>query len=138
MLIAIRISGQVKMNQDVQEALFRLRLRKKFTATLLKDTPLNRNLLRQYRNFIAYGIIDQQILEELIAKRGKSISGKKLNAAEVAKNLEQKSPQELDLKPFFALHPPRGGIDTKLHFPKRKGVLGDHKEKIAELVRRML
>ena len=37
---------------------------------------------------------------------------------------------------FFRLHPPRGGIKSKIHFPK--GVLGDNKEKINDLIKRML
>ncbi|KKL95423.1 hypothetical protein LCGC14_1854700, partial [marine sediment metagenome] len=45
-------------------------------------------------------------------------------------------PLKLNLKPFFRLHPPRKGIKSKLHFPK--GVLGDNKEKINDLVLRML
>ena len=44
--------------------------------------------------------------------------------------------EELNLKPFFRLHPPRKGIKSKLHFPK--GVLGDNKKKINDLVERML
>ena len=43
---------------------------------------------------------------------------------------------ELSIKPFFRLHPPRGGIKSKVHFPK--GVLGNNKEKINELIMRML
>ena len=48
----------------------------------------------------------------------------------------KKSYWALDLKPFFRLHPPRGGIKSKIHFPK--GVLGNNKEKINDLVERML
>ena len=44
--------------------------------------------------------------------------------------------EELNMKPFFRLHPPRGGINAKIHFPK--GVLGNNKEKINDLIKRML
>ena len=43
---------------------------------------------------------------------------------------------EFNIKPFFRLPPPRGGINSKERFPK--GVLGNHREKINELIRRML
>jgi len=36
------------------------------------------------------------------------------------------------------LHPPRKGIESKKHFGVGKGVLGDNKEKINELLERML
>ena len=50
--------------------------------------------------------------------------------------MKGKKYDELGIKPFFRLHPPRGGIRSKVHYPE--GVLGNHKEKINELVERML
>ena len=78
----------------------------------MKDTA--RVLGRMYDG-IEYRGFGQKIVEEL--EKGKKY-------------------EELNLKPFFRLHPPRKGIKSKLHFPK--GVLGDNKEKINELVKRML
>jgi glycosyltransferase involved in cell wall biosynthesis len=46
--------------------------------------------------------------------------------------------EELNLKPFFSLHPPRKGINSKKHFGVKKGVLGDNKEQINDLIKRML
>src|SRR3989339_283463 len=46
--------------------------------------------------------------------------------------------KEGNLKPFFRLHPPIKGIESKKHFGVNKGVLGNNKDKINELVRRML
>ena len=42
--------------------------------------------------------------------------------------LNKKGLEELGLKPFFRLHPPRGGIESKKHFGVGKGVLGDNKK----------
>ena len=39
---------------------------------------------------------------------------------------------------FFRLHPPRKGIDSKKGFGVGKGVLGNHGDKINELIGRML
>ena len=50
--------------------------------------------------------------------------------------LAGKKPEDLGLKPFFGLHPARGGIDSKYHYPK--GVLGDHGENINKLIMKML
>ncbi len=117
-ILIIRIAGLVDRNSDVQEALFRMRLRRKYTAVLMEDNAETRKLLDFVRNFVAYGPISAEMLSELKAKRTqKTKSGE---------------------KPFFRLHPPRGGIDSKIHAGKKKGVLGDNKEKINDLVRRML
>jgi hypothetical protein len=74
----------------------------------------------------------------LIEKRGQLINKeKKIDIKKIVEELEKgKKYEELNLKPFFRLHPPRKGIKSKLHFPK--GVLGDNKEKINDLVKRML
>ena len=58
---------------------------------------------------------------------------------EIVEGLEKgKTFEEFNLKPFFRLHPPRGGIETKKHFGVGKGVLGDHKNQISKLLMKML
>ncbi len=140
MLVAIRIRGKVGLNDDVKNALYRLRLRRKYACVLIREKPELVGMLNKLRNFIAYGHIDEKTLKKLIEKRGISLDKKKINADEVVKELlkgkPEKSLADLRLKPFFRLHPPRGGIDSKKHFPK--GVLGNHKEEINKLVERML
>ena len=69
--------------------------------------------------------------------RGKSLKGK-IDAKKTAEELEKKNLNELGLKPFFSLHPPRGGIESKKHFGVGKGVLGDNKKAINKLLERML
>ncbi len=136
MLLLIRISGLVEMPSDAQETLFRMRLRKKYSAILLKETEGNMKLLQHIRNFVAYGPIDASTLELLISKRGKSPDNKKVDSKKAAELIAKEGIEKSGIKPFFRLHPPRGGIKSKLHFPK--GVLGDNGEDINKLVRRML
>ncbi len=138
MIIVIRISGLVEMPTYAQETLFRMRLRKKYSAVLLKESQETTTLLQNIRNFVAYGKIEPKALEELIAKRAKPIDNKitKIDAKRVAEIIEKDGIEKAGIKPFFRLHPPRKGIDSKTHYPK--GVLGDNKEDINELVRRML
>lgn len=138
MIIAIRISGLVEIPNEVKESLFRLRLRKKYSAALFKETRENELLLKKLRNFIAYGKVNSETISLLIEKRAQPLNSKKLDVKKVMEGLDKKNLEELGIKPFFRLHPPRGGIDSKLHFPIRKGVLGDNRDKINDLVRRML
>lgn len=135
MILIIRISGLVEVDQTVNETLARLRLRRKYAAVLMKETPENLKILQHIRNFVAYGPIDQATLAELLTKRGKALNHKKVDGLKCASEVEKKTLDELGLKPFFRLHPPRGGIDSKIHYPK--GVLGDNKAAINALVRRM-
>lgn len=115
-IAAIRIRGQVGLNKDVKETLYRLRLRRKY-ACVVFDNPNETTLgaLKKMRNFISYGEITEETSKALIEKRGKVVNG--------------------ELKPFFRLHPARGGMKTKIHYPI--GVLGENKE-LDKLIERML
>ena len=115
MISAIRIKGLVGINEDIKETLFRLRLRRKYSCITLETTKENMGMLKKVRSFVSYGEISKETYEELLKKRGKKVQGK--------------------LKPFFRLHPPRGGAETKVHYPK--GILGENKE-MDKLVGRML
>jgi large subunit ribosomal protein L30 len=138
MILVIRISGLVEVSGQINETLSRMRLRRKYSAVLLRESEENLKLLQKVRNFVAYGDIDDSTLALLLEKRGVSIDKKKIDGKVVIEQLKKKDLKDLKIKPFFRLHPPRGGIDSKLHFPLKKGVLGDNKEKINLLVRRML
>src|SRR5690606_10690834 len=127
------------LNKDIDETLHRINIRKKYSATLLSETPDNEKLLKKIRNNVAYGKIDEKTLKELIDKRGKPLSKEsKIDSEKVIAGLGKKSLIDLGIKPFFSLHSPRGGIESKKHFGVGKGVLADNGEKINDLVRRML
>jgi large subunit ribosomal protein L30 len=135
----IRITGKVNMRQKAEENLSRLRLRRKYACVVIDDSKKETaGRIKSARNFIAYGEIGKETLIKLIEKRGQPIEkGKKIDAKKIAEEIiKNKSMKDLEIKPFFRLHPPRKGINSRQHYPK--GVLGDNKEKINELIERML
>ena len=125
------------MNRDMEETLYRLRLRRKYSCVILHETKEINGMLTKIRNCVSYGKIDENTLKELINKRGQLENKKeKINAEKIIKYLhENKTLDKSGIKPFFRLHPARGGIDTKSHCPR--GVLGENKE-INKLILRML
>jgi len=134
MLLVIRISGLVGLPGEVKETLYRLRLRRKYSAVLMKPSSENKKI----RNYISFGTISDKTLIKLIKMRAQPIKKEsKIDAEKVVPELEKKNLEDLGIKPFFRLHPPRGGIESKKHFGVGKGVLGENK-KINELVERML
>ena len=112
-IAVIRISGVVGLRRNITETLHRLRLRRKYSCIVIeKPTKEQLGMVNKVRDFVAFGEISDDMYKELVEKR------------------------KTKIKNFFRLHPPRKGIKSKLHFPK--GVLGDHKDKINELIGRML
>ena len=115
LVAVIRISGMVKVNKDIENTLYRLKLRRKYSCVVIKPTKDLLGMLNKVKFYVSYGEINKETYDKLIKQRGKKVDGK--------------------LKPFFRLHPPRKGIKSKLQYPK--GVLG-HNKKINELIKRML
>lgn len=140
MIAVIRIHGMVKIKKKIEETLQRLRLRRKYACVVLQPTKVNLGMIKNVRDFVAFGEINKETFEKLIEERGQAINKKKkIDVKKIIVDLEEgKKYQDLNLKPFFRLHPPRKGIDSKKHFGVNKGVLGDNKEKINELIGRML
>ena len=138
MICIIRISGKVKVDRDIKETLDRLRLGKKYACVVINPNKEQIGMIKKLKDFIAFGNIKNEVFERLINVRGQKIDKKKkIDSKKIIEDLEKgKKYEELNLKPFFRLHPPRGGINSKIHFPK--GVLGNNQEKINELVGRML
>lgn len=140
MIALVRITGQVRVDADVAETLNRLRLGKKFTCSIVNEDPVTLGMIKKVKDYIAYGTIDEKTLVEIIKARGKVIGdtkGKIKDAEKIAKEvMAGKGLEEFKVKPFFGLHPARGGIDSKHHYPK--GVIGNHKENITKLIMRML
>ena len=138
MIAIIRIHGMVKISYKIEETLHRLRIRRKYACVVLKPTKEEEGMIKKIRDFVAFGEIKKETFEKLVEKRGKLIDKtKKLDSKKIVEEiLNGKTYEEVNLKPFFRLHPPRKGIKSKIHFPK--GVLGDNGEKINDLIERML
>jgi large subunit ribosomal protein L30 len=138
-IAAIRISGMNKMDTRVEETLQRLRLRKKYTLVFVKEVPEMLGMIEKVRNCIAFGKVEEKTVAEIIKARGKKIGDTKAKISDPEKMAKEfmagKSLEELKIKPFFGLHPARGGINTKKHYPK--GVIGEH-EDISKLIMKML
>ena len=115
MICVIRISGQVGLRKETIETFNRLKLRRKYSCIVLeKPTKEQLGMIKNLKNFVAFGEINTETYKKLVEKR------------------------KTKIKNFFRLHPPRKGIDSKKHFGVKKGVLGDNKEKINDLIERML
>jgi len=117
MIAIIRIAGQVKIRKEVKETLNRLGLRKKYSCVILeKPTATELGMLEKVRDFVAFGEISEETRKKLIEAREKFSHS----------------------KTHFRLSPPRGGIDSKKHFGVARGILGNNKNKINELLERMI
>ncbi|MBI4116687.1 uL30 family ribosomal protein [Candidatus Pacearchaeota archaeon] len=141
MICIIRIRGEVGLRGDAAESLNRIRLRKKYSCVVMQKPKAEElGVLKKIKDFVAYGEIDDEMFSKLVEKRGKQMDKKKKTDLKKAAEeiMKGKGYEDANIKPFFRLHPPRGGIDSKIHFGKKKGVLGNHGKDINKLLERML
>lgn len=121
MIAAVLIRGLLGTRHEIKDALASINLQQKHTCVILKDTPQIRGVLNRCKDMITFGEITPEIQKLLDEKRG------------------QKD-QDGKLKPFYRLHPPRGGFERKgikKSFTEG-GVLGNRGAKMDDLIKRMI
>lgn len=113
----IRIKGKVDLPPDIKKTFEELKLNKKFSCRVVEEKPEILGMIKKIQDYVTYGVINEETLKELIAKRG---------------DVKKK-----DTECVFYLHPPKGGFkkSSKLAWPR--GILGKN-GKINELIMRML
>ncbi len=143
-IVVVRMRGRVNVAPDVKKTMYILRLRKKFSCVILNDSPEIIGKLKKVQNYIAYGEAKENTIKQLIMKRGKLSGNKPFKEDEKKIDIfvkefmdGKKKLEDLGIKLFFRLHPPRSGFkrDTRKSFPK--GILGKNKE-INKLILKML
>lgn len=150
----IRIKGKPGLKRSVQDTFQILRLYKKNHVVVVTNTPVYAGMLTKIQDAVTWGDIDEETFKLLLEKRGK-LPGKKPLTEQYLKEkcnltIDQFSKEFMackkdlkeipGLKLFFKLSPPVQGFESKgikAQF-SMGGVLGYRKEKINELLRRMM
>jgi len=137
---AVKIRSAINANAKVKGILHRLGLRKKLTLVVFKDTPSLIGQLREVKDYVTYGEIDKPFLEKLVEARGKEYKGRLADSKHKFQRQRFLLVKGKRIKPYFALHPPRGGFERGgIKKPySRTGALGDRGKEIVKLIERML
>ncbi len=138
-IAVVLVRGLVDVTTSIKDTLLLLRLTRKNTCVVLDDTPVARGMLQKAKDYATWGVISEDTFNELLSKRGQEYKGP------LADRKEKYSYKTLDIrgkkyKPYFTLNPPRKGFGRKgIKIPFHLGgALGDRKEKMNDLIMRML
>jgi len=150
----IRIKGETKIKRNIKQTLLLLRLYKKHTCVVVPNSVNYVGMIKKVKDYVTWGELDIETFKLLLEKKGKLAGKKPLTEAYLKEktklSFDEFSKQFFDfkkelkdipgLKPFFRLNPPvkgfeRGGIKKPYSLG---GVLGYRKEKINELIKRMV
>ncbi len=153
-IAVIRIRGSINLRKEVNDTFRMLHLYKKNMCTVIPNTESYIGMLKKIKDFATWGEINEETFKLLLEKRGKLPGNKSLTLD----YLKQKLNLDFDnftkdfftfkkelkhipgLKLFFRLSPPKKGFEKygiKTPF-SLGGVLGYRKEKINELIQRMV
>ena len=153
-IAVVRIRGETGLSKPVRDTFKMLRLYKKNNCVVISNTQVYIGMLEKVRDAATWGEMNEETFKMLIEKRGRIANKKPLTA----EYLKQKANTEFEafakdfmmfkkeikdvpgLKPFFKLMPPRQGFESKgikVQF-SLGGALGYRKDKINELIKRMI
>ncbi|MFH1591535.1 MAG: uL30 family ribosomal protein [archaeon] len=139
MLAAVRIRGKIGMKEEVRRTLDMLRLHRQNFCSVYDDSVSVKGMLRKVKDFITFGTIDEATFKELVDKRGELYAGREQDSKGIYTYRKFIEMGGKKYKRFFRLSPPRGGFERKgIKKPfTTGGVLGDRKDKIANLIEKM-
>ncbi|MCD4666370.1 50S ribosomal protein L30 [archaeon] len=150
----IRIRGKIGLKKGIKDTLNLLRLFNKHTCVVVDGNENYSGMIKKVKDYVTWGEIDSETFKLLLQKRGK-LPGKKNLTEEYLKDKSKLSYDDFvneffefkkkmkdvpGLKQFFKLKPPEKGFERKgIKQPfSLGGVLGYRKEKINDLIRKML
>lgn len=140
MIAVIRIRGSINTSQKIKDAFNSLRLYNKNYCVVVKSNPVNKGMIKKVKDYITWGEIDNETYKLLIEKRGAEFKGREKDSKGKIKYNKFIIVDGKKYKPFFRLNPPRKGYGRKgikIVF-KAGGALGNRKEKINDLIKRMV
>jgi len=149
--LVVRIRGTVNIPHWANLTLNSLKLDKRFRATLLPETDQTIGMLRKIKDVVTWTKADDNIIAELLSKRGRKSGFEQITDKDIPKEYEnieglskalandQVILSKLEnVKPWFALNPPKGGFKRKTKTQaSQKGILGKNDDLI-EIVKRMI
>jgi len=136
----IRVRGPVKVKKKIELTMQLLKLHRKNYCVVIDATPNLIGMIKKVKDYTTFGEIDDETLSLLIEKRGEEYKDREKDRKEKIEYTKFVIINNKKYKPFFRLNPPKKGFGRKgikVAF-KTGGALGDRKEKINDLIKRML
>jgi len=153
-ILVLRVRGDLNIKGEIKDTLKMLRLFNKNYCVILDNNENYVGMIKKVKDYVTWGELNKETFELLLKERGRLAGNKRMTEEylkEKTKNSfkdfteeffnQKKSLKDVPgLKLFFRLHPPvkgfeRGGIKKPFSLG---GSLGYRKEKINELIQRMI
>ncbi len=137
-LAIIRIRGITGIKKGIKDTLNMLCLYHNNYCVVVNDNLLG--MIKKVKDYVTWGEIEDETYKLLVEKRGEEYKGR---LTDTKKKISYKKfiiVNNKKYKKYFRLNPPRGGFERKgIKVPFTKsGALGYRKEKINDLIKKMV
>jgi large subunit ribosomal protein L30 len=140
MLAVVRVRGKANLRHDVKETFEHLNLHTKNWCVFLEDTPTIRGMIAKVKDYITWGEVTPEMVDEIFKKRGEAYMQREKDAKGVIEYNKFISHGGKKYKRFIRLSPPKKGYGQKgiKNSFSEGGALGNRNEKINDLLKRMI
>lgn len=137
-LAVVRIRGITGIKKDIKDTLKMLCLYHNNYCVVLNSNMLG--MIRKVKDYVTWGEIDDETYRLLVEKRGEEFKGRITDSKKKINYKKFIVINNKKYKKYFRLSPPRGGFERKgIKTPFTKsGALGYRKEKINDLIKKMV
>ena len=153
--LVVRVRSDRGVERSIRDTMGMLNLTRVNHATIVPESSTYAGMLQKSKDFVTWGVVDAETIENLLTQRGRMVGDKPLDNAAVKAGSDFKtvkafakalasgeaSMKSVDgLKPVLRLHPPRGakgwgGIKRAYSIG---GALGFRGDEIGSLAERMI
>jgi len=150
MIVIIRLRGRVKVRKTINDTMKMLKLKNVNNCVVVPEIDTYVGMLKKIKDYTTFGTISKTVFKKMLFKWGR-IQGNKKVTPEYLKEKKydfdklfddldsgKVKLKELGIKVPFRLHPPRRGFKSIKRPFSMKGDLGNRREKINELLERMI
>ena len=137
-LAIIRIRGITGIEKSIKDTLNMLCLYHNNYCVVVSDSLIG--MIKKAKDYVTWGEIDDETYKLLVEKRGEEFKGRETDRKKKINYKKFIIVNNKKYKKYFRLSPPRGGFERKgIKVPFRKGgALGYRKEKINDLIKKMV
>ena len=137
-LAVVRIRGITGIKKSIKDTLNMLCLYHNNYCVVVNDSLLG--MIKKTKDYVTWGEIDDETYRLLVEKRGEEFKGRETDTKKKISYKKFIIINNKKYKKYFRLSPPRGGFERKgIKVPFTiGGALGYRKEKINELIKKMV
>ncbi|MEK6916111.1 MAG: uL30 family ribosomal protein [Nanoarchaeota archaeon] len=139
-IAVVRIRGDVKLSPDVRKTFELLNLHNKNYCVVVEKNPSNLGMVKRVNDYVTWGEISDEFYKELVEKKGETYNNRIEDSKKKIQYNKYFTFNKTKYKKYFRLMPPVKGYGPegiKKPFSKN-GALGYRKDKISQLITRMM